>query len=213
MKRVFIMFLCFFISLIFVPKSVVAYNIEYQGASEWAFGELDRAVELGLMTDKIKNNLSEKITREEFAEIVIKFYELYTKETATSGNATFKDTDNPEILKAKNLGLVTGTGDNQFYPNTRITRQEMMVIILRTLKVLKPDADYSLYSSQKFRDDHKIDDWAKEGVYYCAQAGIVVGTGYDNMFDTYIDSTREQAVVICLRAYDYFLLYDSYLEE
>lgn len=109
--------------------------------------------------------------------------------------------------------LVTGTGDNQFKSNTLITRQEMAAIILRTLKILKPSADYSIYSSQKFSDDHKIDDWAKEGVYYCAQAGIVVGTGYDNMFDPYIDANREQAVVVCLRAYDYFVLYDSCIEE
>lgn len=33
MKRVFIMFLCFFISLMFVPKNVVANDAKYQGAS------------------------------------------------------------------------------------------------------------------------------------------------------------------------------------
>jgi hypothetical protein len=88
----------------------------------------------------------------------------------------------------------------------------MATIILRILQVIKPDADFNLYSLQRFSDDSNIDDWAKKGVYYCAETGIVIGTG-NGKFEPYCDTTREQAVVVCLRAYDYFKRYESYLEQ
>jgi hypothetical protein len=50
----------------------------YQGASQWAVPELDKALEYGLITDRIRQQMNAPITREEFAEIAVKLYEKGT---------------------------------------------------------------------------------------------------------------------------------------
>jgi hypothetical protein len=180
----------------------------YEGASSWATTELDKAADYGLITDRIKGNMSGKITREEFAEIAVKFYENYTGLKATVGDARFIDTTNPEILKAANLNLVSGVGNNKYAPNDLITRQQMATILLRALKAMKPDSDYSTTDVAKFGDHSLIKSWAIDGVYYCAKVKIVTGVG-NNMYAPEGDAPREQAVIVCKRAFELFKSMDE----
>jgi hypothetical protein len=175
----------------------------YSGASDWAKNDLNKAVEYGLITEKIKDNMSEKITREEFAEIVVKLYEKYTGNSATIGNQSFVDTTNPEILKAANLDLVAGTGNNKYEPFRLVSREEMATILLRALKVIKPSEDFLIESELRFADDNKVASWAREGVYYCYKVGIVEGIG-GNLFNPNGTASREVAVIVCKRAYEYY---------
>jgi len=185
-------------------SNVISHGMPaYEGASDWAKAELDKAAGYGLITDRIKGDMSGKITREEFAEIAVKLYEKYTGKTATIGTASFSDTSNPEILKAANLGLVAGVGNNKYAPNQLVTREQMATILLRALKVISPGEDFTPDFSALFDDDNKVDSWARDGVYYCAKAEIVTGVG-NNMFDPDGDAKREQAVAVCTRAYEYF---------
>jgi len=191
--------------MVYSPFSnVISHGMPaYEGASDWAKTELDKAAGYGFITDKIKGNMSGKITREEFAEIAVKLYEKYTGNTATVGNMSFVDTTNPEILKAANLGLVTGIGNNKYDPNALVTREQMATILLRALKVINPTADFSTEGVSKFADDDKVESWARDGVYYCSKAKIVTGVG-NNMFDPDGNATREAAVIVCTRAYEYY---------
>ena len=175
----------------------------YQGASSWAVSGLNKAQGYGFITDRIKNNMAGKITREEFAEIAVKLYEVYTGTTAVVGTASFVDTTNPEILKAANLGLVSGVGNNRYAPNQLVTREQMATILLKALKVINPSADFSSAGAAPFADDAKIKVWARDGVYYCSKAKIVSGVG-SNMFDPEGNATREAAVIVCTRAYEYY---------
>ena len=145
----------------------------YKGASAWAAAELDKAAEYGLITSRIKNNMSAKVTREEFAEIALKLYEKYTGKTASQGSTGFSDTTNPEVLKAANLGLVTGVGSNRYAPAELVTREQMATILFRAMKVINPAADYQTQGAAVFADDNKVESWAREGVYYCYKVQIV----------------------------------------
>lgn len=175
----------------------------YKVASSWATAELDKAQQYGLITERIKDDMTAKVTREEFAEIAVKLYEIYTGNTATVGNSSFTDTTNPEILKAANLGLVTGVGNNKYEPNALVTREQMATILLRALKVINPTADFSTTNPTKFADDEKVESWAKDGVYYCSKTKIVAGIG-NNLFDPKGSATREMAVIVCTRAYEFY---------
>lgn len=191
--------------MIYSPFSnVISHGMpSYEGASSWAKKELDMAAGYGLITDSIRGNMSGNITREEFAEVAVKLYEAYTGEKAEAGNTSFDDTTNPEILKAANLGLVTGVGNNKFDPQKPVTREQMATILLRALKVLDPSADYTTVGAAKFADDKKVKNYARDGVYFCAKAGIVTGVG-NNMFNPEGTATREMAVIVCTRAYEFF---------
>jgi len=196
---------------------VTYYSAAYEGASpwsetvtiglkssSWAVTELQKASYYGLIPDSLKGaDMTQPITREEFAEIAVKLYELYTGKKAQAGNMSFTDTTNPEILKAANLGLVMGVGNNKYAPKQLVTREQMATIMLRALKVINPVADYSTAGAAKFADDKQIESWARDGVYYCSKAGILKGTG-NNMFNPDGNSTRESAVIACTRSYELF---------
>lgn len=209
-KRMLMMFLCFTIilSLVISGANAAESGSAYKGASSWAVPELDKASGYGLITERIKDNISTNITREEFAEIAVRFYEVYTGKRAEPGNAKFSDTSNPEILKAANLGLTSGIGDGKFGPNQLVTREQIATMLVRALKVVRPDADYSSAGSAKFTDDNLIEDWAREGVYYCAKSGIIKGIQNNDgtfRFDPDGNSSREVAVIVVTRAYEYFI--------
>ncbi|MEA4833200.1 MAG: hypothetical protein VB118_11370, partial [Oscillospiraceae bacterium] len=57
-------------------------NNNFEGASDWALEELNEAESLGLVTSKVKKNTSLPITREEFCELAVLFYEKYTGKPA-----------------------------------------------------------------------------------------------------------------------------------
>lgn len=175
----------------------------YQGASSWALPVLNKGQEYGFITERIKGNMSGNITREEFAEIAVQLYEKYTGEKATAGSTSFVDTTNPEILKAANLGLVAGVGNNKYAPKQLVTREQMATILLRALKVINPTSDFSTAGAAPFADDAKIKTWAKDGVNYCSKAKIISGVG-NNRFDPEGYATREAAVIVCTKAYELY---------
>lgn len=150
-KRILINILCIFIILSFSIGMTEAAesSSSYSGASSWAVPELDRAAGYGFITGRIKDNMSSNITREEFAEIAVRFYEVYTGINAEPGNAKFSDTSNPEILKAANLGLTTGIGDGKFGPKALVTREQIATMLLRALKVIRPEGDFTVTGSDK----------------------------------------------------------------
>jgi hypothetical protein len=189
-------------------SNVISHGMPaYEGGSSWATTELDKASEYGLITERIKANMSQKTTREEFAEIAVKLYEKYTGKIATTGSITFTDTTNPEILKAANMGLVSGVGNNKYAPNDLVTREQMASILLRALKVINPNADFSIVGVTTFIDDDKVEKWAREGVYYCYKEKIVTGVGKvdgKDKFDADGNATREMAVIVCKRAYELY---------
>src|SRR5690606_4040684 len=86
--------------------SSIAYGDE---PSNWAISEIEKAKKNNLTTERILNNFQSDITREEFCELVVKLYEAISgvKAKPVSPNP-FTDTNNLEVLKANNLGIVGG---------------------------------------------------------------------------------------------------------
>lgn len=175
---------------------------QYWGASDWAKDGLDKAAEYGLITDKIKDNMSGAITREEFAEVAVKLYELYTGKLAEAApSSTFKDTTNPEILKAYKLGIVNGIGNNKFAPNVLINREQMAAMLNRAVVTISPDEDMSIDGVPAFADENEIETYFVTNVKFMAKNGFINGVG-NNMFAPKATSTREQAVIIAVRVYE-----------
>ena len=200
MKKNFILIA---LSLIFIMSMAsAAVFADYEGASSWAVPELDKAAGCGLITDRVMGDVSGNVTREEFAEIVVRMYELSTGKKAEAGNANFTDTTNEEILKAANMGMVLGAG-GKFSPDNLVTREQMATILLRALKVINPEADFSTDGAEKFADDHMISAYARDGVYYCSKNNLLKGVG-GNKFNPQGNSSREAAIIVCLRAYELY---------
>jgi len=180
--------------------------------SSWAIDEVSQAIKYGLTKPEILKDFRSNITREEFCGIVIKLYEILSGKNAEEYKpGPFSDTQNPDVLKAYKLGIVQGAGKDKFNPHNTITRQEICVIILRTLKVALPELDtyissIALKDAEKltFSDADLISDWALEGVSFLSGIGIMKGIG-SNRIDPLGTATREQAIVLNKRTLEFFL--------
>lgn len=116
-------------------EDTVSAAPEFNEADEWTLPELTQAYELGLTTEKSMQKMSSSITREEFCELAVLFYEKYTgKEAAIPANNPFNDTTNPIILKAVELGITNGFTPTSFNPGGPISKQDMAVMIVRAMK-------------------------------------------------------------------------------
>lgn len=152
MRKIIILTLCLMV-LLCQSGTITAQVASYSGASSWAVEILDRADGYGLITDRIKDNVSKGVTREEFAELAVRLYEVYTGKTPSTAGITFTDTQNPQILKAAIAGLVSGVGGGKFAPNDLVIREEMATILLRTLKVINTFGNFDYSGVAEFSDD------------------------------------------------------------
>ena len=194
--------------------ATVGNTAYYSGASDWAIDELDKAARYGLITSSIKDKMREPITREEFAELVVLLYEKTTKEAVQPESPNpFTDTGNPEVLKAYKLGIVTGVGNNKFDPKALTNREQVATMLSRAVRVMVPDADFSIDGAPTFSDEEHISGWALEHVKYMSKIGVIKGS--DGKFmpkavttaeaaSGYATTTCEQATLMAVRIYEKF---------
>ena len=190
--------------------------------SSWALPELEEAADLGLIPEVLQGaDLTQAITRAEFAAVCVKVYENLSDTTALPElNNPFTDTSDVEVLKAFRAGITNGKydGGTRFAPDELLNRQEAATMLTRVFKrstmsgwSLESDKDFPLTYDKPaaFADDASIDNWAKDSVYFMAANGIINGLG-DNKFGPknttdkekaqgYADATRQQALIIAVR--------------
>ena len=188
-------------------------NFAKYNTSAWASTEIDKANQYGLIPASLKNaDMTKNITREEFAELVVKLYEKTTGNTAVAANPNpFTDTKNPEILKALKLGITTGTSATKFSPVELINREQVASMLSRAVRIMVPDGDFSTAGAPTFTDQKDISSWALEHALFVSKNGILKGTDGKFMPKAittaqkaagYANTTREQAVAMGLRIYE-----------
>lgn len=194
-------------------------------ASNWSSTELEKAYEAGLIPDVlIGADMTGRITRGEFAAVVVKLYEALSGGRAIiAADCPFtdiaQDTNRLYILKAYNLDLVNGVGGNKYDPSASLTREQMATMLCRAYKLyqwpdwnLENDGNYPLDISgvSIFADDGDISDFARQSVYFMVKSNIIQGVG-NNCFAPkntttqqeaagYANATREQALALSLRS-------------
>ncbi len=173
----------------------------YQGASQWAVTELDKAWEYGLITERVRNQMNAPLTREEFAEIAVKLYEKGTGHVVEAGSmGVFSDTSNPEIIKAYDLGIVSGTDTARslFSPHALISREQVATMLYRTIQAMGAIEDGVAFAV--FMDSDQISPYAQEAVHYMGGWELIKGSDY--RFHPKGTCTREMAVLIAVRVYE-----------
>lgn len=170
--------------------------------SAWAESELKEAFDYNLTYPDVMNNYKKNITREEFSTLVVRLYEELTGDEAKIDKDPFFDTNNKEVLKAYNLGIVNGKSTTSFAPNEYITRQEISVMIFRALKVAIPDLNKTVTGDFPFSDTKVISTWALTSVKFVYQNDIL--KGIEGNIKPLDNTTREQAVVLLKRTYESF---------
>ncbi|KNY28475.1 carbohydrate binding domain-containing protein [Pseudobacteroides cellulosolvens] len=106
-----------------------------------------------------------------------------------------------DIGIAKKLGITNGSGDNKFKPDEQITRQDMMVLIVKGLKAAGknlPEADEAVISS--FSDASEISVYAVQSVAVLVKEGMIKGSA--NMITPAQKTTRAEVAVIMYSVYN-----------
>lgn len=179
---------------------IEAYQRIYKDASPWAEAELDKAAEYGFITDKIKDKMNGPITREELSEVIIKLYEKMIGPATYKDMSAFTDTQNPEIYKAYELGIVNGVGNSKFAPKELTNREQVSAMMYRAVTAVKPNADLSIDGAENFSDEELISSWALQSVKFMNKNGFLKGS--NGMVDPKGTTTREQAVLMVVRVYE-----------
>ncbi len=183
-------------------------------SSTWAVPELQKAEGLGLIPDILKGaDLTKPINREEFCELAVILYEKTTGKAAVAVSPNpFKDTINPQILKANNLGITKGVTTSTFEPKTLINREQCAAMLFRAIKAIKPDGGYNTADVKDFPDQKYISSWALEAARYMSGLNIIKGDNTGNFMPQatttaqaaagYGMATREAAILMTIRTYN-----------
>ena len=194
----------------------------WETASSWATAELAEAQHLGLIPGcLLRADMTQNITRAEFAAVSVRVYEALTGKTAVLPEDfvnPFTDCDDPEVLKAYALDITRGTGDGTtFSPDDILNREQAATMLTRVYKkyafegwTYADDGKFALdYAMpERFADDEQISPWACDSVYFMASNGVILGS--DGKFMPravtaaekaigYANATREQALLIAVR--------------
>jgi len=175
----------------------------YKNASKWAIEELNAAEKNGLVAPVLSLDFNRAITREKFSEVVVKFYEVLTGSTLPAVTTNpFTDTNNPEVLKAYQLGIVNGIAARQFAPTQSISREEIAVMLDRALQLAKPELDAAFAGkanvNNAFADAGKISSWAYDAVGKLHTLGAIKGNA-NGLFAPKSSTTVEEACILVNR--------------
>lgn len=133
------------------------------------------------------------VTREQFLKMLMVAANVETEEAEnTFDDISEDDWFKPYVLKAKNFGIVNGISETSFGISSNITRQDMAVMISRTIEKL----EISVYDAdaEDFADEEKISDYAKDAVVFMKSIGLI--EGYNNEFRPLDNLTRAEATKV-----------------
>lgn len=171
-------------------------------SSDWAKPEIDKAKALKILPSHLEFNYTENITRAEFCTLLTQLLTQKTgkniktliKEKGVQVKSPFDDTYYEYVDYIYKLGIVNGMGDDKFDPLSAITREQAATMLSRAAVVL----GYDTTSTKEVEPN--VSDWAKSGVSFVMEKGIMNGTG--DGFEPRGTYTKEQAIATFVRMYD-----------
>lgn len=190
----------------FSTSELGTYSISYSNitfgdleGSDWAQSSIEalaaREVVNGVGDNKFMPG--NPVTRAEFLTMLMRAAGL----AEDQAKSYFTDIDQADwyfgsVAAAEKLGIISGREDGSFGADSEISRQDMGVMVFRSLQALK----LNLKTGQQgttFADSSDIAAYAAEAIVLMQNAGIIEGS--DGKFMPLAQATRAQAAVIIQR--------------
>ena len=116
------------------------------------------------------------ITRADFLIMVMRSYNFEIKSNLSdnftdAGNKYYSD----YLATAKELGIVSGVGNNRFLPESNVTREDMIVILYRILLKIDKLPNEEIYNFDEFNDINEINSYALEAMEVFVKSGKIKG--------------------------------------
>jgi hypothetical protein len=173
------------------------------GSVDWAKKTIEVLASKGVLKGASEKEYAPQtiITRADFLYFLVKTLSLDAKVDGNFGDVSTEIYYYREIAIAKKLAITDGTGNNKFNPDAKITRQDMIVLTeraLRLLQKLKEQGDIS--DLDKFADKSLIATYAVNSIGTVVKEGLVVGDR--DMLNPLGNATRAEAAVFLYRIYN-----------
>ncbi|HEX9063231.1 MAG TPA: S-layer homology domain-containing protein, partial [Clostridia bacterium] len=141
------------------------------------------------------------VKRGDFMLLLVKALGLTAKPDGRFADVNDSDYYAGAIAVARKLGIAKGSGDGRFNPQDSITRQDMMTLIERAMKVAGKKMSVSSGTElDAFGDREKVAEYAKDSVAALVKNGIVTGSG--NNINPMGNATRAETAVLIYRIYN-----------
>ena len=170
--------------------------------SEWAVEAITALAGKGIVSGSGdgKFNPNNSVTREEFTKMTILAIGMYD----SNAECDFSDVGKDEwyysyIASAAERGIINGIGDGSFGTGTRITREDMAVIVKRAAEAVGKSFT-QIKPISEFSDSYMIADYARDSIEELYCAGVINGVG-GNAFAPTENCTRAQAAKIIYEAF------------
>lgn len=177
-------------------------DVTADGVGSWAANSVDFAMARGLVggTGEGKFSPDDPMTR---AMLVTVLYRAAgSPKVEVTSNFTDLDDEGyyyDAVIWAGYKGIVNGTSGTTFSPNQAINRQQIATILHRYANVVDGESGESNPSSlDSFQDKNKVDEYARTGMCWAVQKGIVSGTTSTTLSPK-AQATRAQVVVMLHR--------------
>lgn len=161
-------------------------------SSHWAYDAVQLLCERGIISGHGDNTFApdDNVTRAEFIKMITVAMALKSSGTETPfADVNADDWYAPYAAMAYREGIVLGDSEGKFNPDANITREDMVTILYRAMKITATNV------TPNFSDADKISSYAKTAVAYFGSKGIVNGMG-DGSFAPKAGATRAQAAKI-----------------
>jgi hypothetical protein len=175
----------------------------------WAQEDIEFLASIGIINGKTSSLFvpDASITRAEFIALVVRELEYFNIEG--TDQTSFNDLEAgawyvEEVQYAAQLGLVKGTGDGKFNPNSNITREQIATFLGRTYTLVTGE-EVSVNAEQilsNYTDQNTISDWAKNDVAFLVESGVINGVSPDKIGPS-ANATRAQTAVMLSRFFYY----------
>lgn len=168
------------VSLLALPASAVEFS-DIQG--HWAQTSMEQVAQWGLFSGNQNGEFlpNNTMTRGMFVAVMERTAKLLGVYQAPTNPVPFDDVKETDYFAsastwAREVGLVTGVGNNQLAPNTPISRQQMCAMMARFLEKCV-GLDLSAYTGKgnTFLDQSSIASYALKSVEACVALGLIQG--------------------------------------
>ncbi len=173
--------------------------------SDWFRISYQEMVQLALVPDIFGTlDLTQPITRLEMCQLAVPALENITgNHIEEPKDDYFTDTKEESILKARELGIVSGYTDGTFRPANHLTRQEFFQIVLNFCRAAAFQPSPVGASIDTFPDQDTVADWARDAALVCVKYGYVNGSLENGVakLKPKSDISRQEAMTMLLRCF------------
>jgi uncharacterized protein YxeA len=165
----------------------------------WAQNEIEILASRGVI-----NGISESayvpaknITRADFMKLIVNALGL-----SANIEINFMDVDPDayyynEVAVAKKLGIINGVGNDKFEPTAEVTRQDMMVMIMRAMRAAGKLEELDAADLNRFTDIAEVSAYAVDSIASLVDAGLI--EGHEGKVRPLDHATRAEAAVLIYR--------------